>query len=205
MISNHLSMVEALRPASNELAHNIEAFLSKGGTIQVLEGPNFRPPPARHEPPPRKKANKPSPRRQAEPEELPVEPLDPARDKRMKLLERVLAIADTHTQTEASMALGVGSRTLSRLSKEFDFKFRRSSHGGYNGAERQQALNGRDERFVERIKAFKELGISRRQVCGKLAISCKTLDRILIKFGIDYPKLAKGPAPAFFAKPAQQA
>lgn len=203
MISILQNEVERLRGAAVELAHDVEAWVNSGGTIEVLEGPSFKPR-ERSEPPPSEKPAKKFLRRQAEVVELPVEPIDPHHEKRMKQLEQVLAIAATHTQTEVSMALGIGSRTLARLSSEFGFKFKRSNHGGYNGAERKKALEGRDEKLVERIKAFKELGISRRQVCGKLAISCKTLDRLLKNHGIDYPKLAKGPAPAFFAKQAQQ-
>lgn len=45
MISNHLSMVEALRPASNELAAAVEQFLAAGGTICLGESPAINPPP----------------------------------------------------------------------------------------------------------------------------------------------------------------
>ena len=47
MISNHLGMVEALRPASDELAAAVEQFLAAGGTIYLGESPprNPLPPP----------------------------------------------------------------------------------------------------------------------------------------------------------------
>ena len=50
----------------------------------------------------------------------------------------------------------------------------------------------RDAKVAERIKAFKELGISRRQCCGKLAIGNKAFERIIAAHGIDYPKARKG-------------
>ncbi len=90
------------------------------------------------------------------------------------------------------MALGMTSKTLKSLASEFGFAFKRSNHGGYNGVERKAELAQRDAKFAERIRAFKELGITRRQVCGKLAISNKTLVRILTEHGIDYPKACLG-------------
>ncbi len=48
MISNHLGMVEALRPASNELAEAVEQFLAAGGTVAQLPSPPRKPlPPPR--------------------------------------------------------------------------------------------------------------------------------------------------------------
>ena len=48
MISNHLGMVEALRPASNELAAAVEQFLAAGGNIAQLPSPPRKPlPPPR--------------------------------------------------------------------------------------------------------------------------------------------------------------
>ena len=48
MISNHLGMVEALRPASNELAAAVEQFLAAGGNIAQLPNPPGKPiPPKR--------------------------------------------------------------------------------------------------------------------------------------------------------------
>ncbi|WP_256353706.1 MULTISPECIES: hypothetical protein [Pseudomonas] len=37
MISNHLSLVEALRPASDELAAAVDQYLAAGGKIEVAE------------------------------------------------------------------------------------------------------------------------------------------------------------------------
>ncbi len=45
MISNHLGMVEALRPASNELAAAVEQFLAAGGTVAQLPSPPSNPVP----------------------------------------------------------------------------------------------------------------------------------------------------------------
>ena len=191
MISNHLSLVEALRPKSNELADQIAEFVAAGGKIDVVEPP---PPPkpvvyVPQEPP----APKPFVRRRAEPVvPPPPTPLEIQQEQRRKRVEWVMELAPDHTQSEVIDITGIGRRTLLSISKEFDFKFKRSAHGGHNSPERKKALAERDAVLVERIKAYKELGISRRRVCVKLHITSGTLKRILEKYSIDYPMSAAG-------------
>ncbi len=191
MISNHLSLVEALRPKSNELADQIAEFVAAGGKIDVVEPP---PPPkpvvyVPQEPP----APKPFVRRRAEPVvPPPPTPLEIQQEQRRKRVDLVMQLAPTHTQSEVIEITGIGRRTLLAMSKEFDFKFKRSAHGGHNSSERKKALAERDAVLVERIKAYKELGISRRRVCVKLHITSGTLKRILEKYSIDYPMSAAG-------------
>lgn len=191
MISNHLSLVEALRPKSNELADQIAEFVAAGGKIDVVEPP---PPPkpavyVPQEPP----APKPFVRRRAEPVVPPPStPLEIQQEQRRKRVEWVMELAPDHTQSEVIDITGIGRRTLLSMSKEFDFKFKRSAHGGHNSPERKKALAERDAVMVERIKAYKELGISRRRVCVKLHITSGTLKRILEKYSIDYPMSAAG-------------
>lgn len=191
MISNHLSLVEALRPASDELAVAVDQYLAAGGKIDVVEPP---PPPkpvvyVPQEPP----APKPFVRRRAEPVvPPPPTPLEIQQEQRRKRVEWVMELAPDHTQSEVIDITGIGRRTLLSMSKEFDFKFKRSAHGGHNSPERKKALAERDAVMVERIKAYKELGISRRRVCVKLHITSGTLKRILEKYSIDYPISAAG-------------
>ncbi|WP_449103772.1 hypothetical protein [Pseudomonas veronii] len=190
MISILRNEVERLRPAHDELAAQMAEFLAAGGEIEEIKPP---PPPkpvvyVPQEPP----APKPFVRRRVEVAPLPFAPLDVRSDKRAKQAELARALAPTHTQSQASMALGMTSKTLNGLAKDFGFTFKRSTHGGNNGPERQKQIAERNAKFAERIKEFKALGITRRQVCGKLAISNKTFDRILIDHGIDYPKAGLG-------------
>ena len=191
MISNNLSLVEALRPASDELSARIAEFVAAGGKIDVVEPP---PPPkpvvyVPQEPP----APKPFVRRRTEPVvPPPPTPLEIQQEQRRKRVEWVMELAPDHTQSEVIDITGIGRRTLLSMSKEFDFKFKRSAHGGHNSPERKKALAERDAVMVERIKAYKELGISRRRVCVKLHITSGTLKRILEKYSIDYPISAAG-------------
>ncbi len=191
MISNHLGMVEALRPASDELSAQIAEFVAAGGKIEVVEPP---PPPkpvvyVPQEPP----APKPFVRRRTEPAvPPPPTPLEIQQERRRKRVEWVMELAPDHTQSEVIDITGIGRRTLLSMSKEFDFKFKRSSHGGHNSPEFIKAAAEREASLAERINAFKELGISRRRLCVKLHITGTTLTRILEKYSIDYPKSRAG-------------
>lgn len=192
MISILQNEVERLRPASNELAAAVEQFIAAGGQIEEGPASGYIPKPITYsnQMPP---APKPFIRRRVEAApSLKVDPIDPKAGRRAKQAERAKALSATHTQTEACFALGMTSKTVKALAKEFGFTFKRSTHGGYNGPGRKKEIAERDAKFAERIKAFKELGLSRRVVCGKLAISNRTLERILIEYGIDYPKLRLG-------------
>jgi len=192
MISNHLSLVEALRPASDELAAQVEQYLAAGGKIDVAEPIGYKPKPITYsnQMPP---APKPFVRRRVEPiEPPPPTPLEIQQEQRRKRVKWVMELAPTHTQSEVIEITGIGRRTLLAMSKEFDFKFKRSTHGGHNSPERKKALAERDAVLVERIKAYKELGISRRRVCVKLHITSSTFKRILEAYSIDYPLSAAG-------------
>lgn len=57
---------------------------------------------------------------------------------------------------------------------------------------RREADEARDAKYAERIHAFLELGLTRRQCCGKLAICNKAFERIIAVHGIDYPKARQG-------------
>ncbi|WP_332847585.1 hypothetical protein [Pseudomonas lactucae] len=191
MISILQNEVERLRPASNELAAAVEQFIAAGGQIEEGPASGYIPKPITYsnQMPP---APKPFVRRRVEVAPLPFAPLDARRDKRLKQAEQARALAPTHTQSEASSALRMTSKTLKSLAQEFGFAFKRSHHGGYNGPEARKELVARDAKFAERIAAYKELGLTRRQVCGRLAISNKTLVRILTEHGIEYPKASPG-------------
>lgn len=190
MISILRNEVERLRPAHDELAAQMAEFLASGGEIEEIKPPP-PPKPVVYVPqmPP---APKPFVRRRVEPDPLPFAPLDVRSDKRAKQAELAKSLAPTHTQSQASLRLGMTSKTLKGLAKDFGFTFKRSEHGGYNGPERQKQLVERNAKFAERIKEFKEQGITQRQAYGRLGISRKTFERILEEHGIDYPKACLG-------------
>ncbi|WP_409303007.1 hypothetical protein [Pseudomonas sp. KCJK8993] len=191
MISNHLSLVEQQRPISNELAAQVEQYLAAGGKIEEAQPFNYKPKPITYsnQMPP---SPKPFVRRRVEPVPRPSVPLDTRAIERHTLIERVRELASDHPRCEVAMMLGVDRRTVSKIGKEFGITFKAPARGGALNLAHKQVDEARDAKLAERIKAFLELGISRRQCCGKLAIGAKAFERIVAAHGIDYPKLRQG-------------
>ncbi|MBK5400455.1 hypothetical protein JFU47_27685 [Pseudomonas sp. TH39(2020)] len=191
MISNHLSMVEAMRPASDALAAQVAQYLAAGGHIEEAAPIGYKPKPISYsnQMPP---APKPFVRRRVEATPLPIAAADIRDEKRRQRVDQVIALSATHTQTEVTLALHISRRTLCNLAMEFGIKFKKVARGGKYDEERLIQIEQRDAQYAERIRAYLELGITRRAVCGRLAIANKTLERILAKYGVDYPVARKG-------------
>jgi len=190
MISILQNEVERLRPASNELAAAVEQYLAAGGKIEEGPASGYIPKPITYStqmPPP-----KPFVRRRVEAAPLPYAPINARADKRTKMIEKVAELAANHTQKQVSEILKVSRRTLCGITQEFGIKFKKAVRGGNQDTERQKQMEERDAQFAERIRAFMELGITRRQCCGKLAIGNKAFERIIAAHGIAYPKARRG-------------
>ncbi|WP_460103891.1 hypothetical protein [Pseudomonas sp. H1_D04] len=190
MISNHLSLVEALRPASDELAAQVAEFVAAGGEIEVAEPPP-PPKPVVYVPqvPP---APKPFVRRKSDADALPLDKDDIRTQARLKLVEQIRQLGITHTQTEVAAALGVSRRLIYNHAARYDITFKAPTRGGARNLVHNVVDKERDAKFAERIRAFMELGISRRKCCGKLAIGSKAFERIIAIHSIDYPKARQG-------------
>ncbi len=191
MISNHLSLVEQLRPKSNELAAQVAQFLASGGQIKVAEPIGYKPKPISYsnQMPP---APKPFVRRRVEAPPPPPTAFDARQQAREKLVDQVRGLSTTHTQVEVAAAVGISRKAIYNIAKEHDITFQRPTRGGANDSARLEQVAARDARLVERIRAFLELGITRRQCCGRLAIGNKAFERIIKAHGIDYPKAHQG-------------
>ncbi|WLI32902.1 hypothetical protein [Pseudomonas sp. FP818] len=179
MISILHNEVERLRGASNELAMQREAFLSSGGTIQVLEGPNFKPPPARHEPPPR----------------LKDDPVKSHKSKssfyyeqfneRMEFVSSIREMAKTMSIDQAMAATGRSESTMRRASFEGEFVFQSRCIDREN-----------DLKLIERLSALRDVGLSRRMACIQVEISAKLLGRLETDYDFVYPKRWTKPKPS---------
>lgn len=191
MISILQNEVERLRPASNELAARVAEFVAAGGEIEEAAPYNYKPKPITYstQMPP---APKPFVRRRVEAAPLPYAPINARADKRTKMIGKVAELAANHTQKQVSEILKVSRRTLCGITQEFGIKFKKAVRGGNQDPERQKQMEERDAQFAERIRAFMELGITRRQCCGKLAIGNKAFERIIAAHGIAYPKARRG-------------
>ncbi|MGF6153979.1 hypothetical protein [Pseudomonas fluorescens] len=206
-VSTELSMIQMLDPQRHELALLQEAFLNKGGTIEVLQGPSFVPPPIRHEPPPRKKVK--AAQKAVEPTWLDKmaqrdiereERVEQAAKDKLGLIELVRKLAETMDYSQAIMRTGLSRTALYRIAKDNGFKFQPSGYGSSAIQKRGVADEENDAKNAERIKAFKELGLTRNQAMGKIGVTFRTFNRILAKYEIAYPKCNHGPQPAFFPK-----
>lgn len=200
MISILQNEVERLRPASNELAMDIEAFLNSGGTIQVLETPPEKPR-VRYEQPPTIKTPKPT-QAKTEPgsafvDKMTLREIERAERRalaaqdRAKLVEQVKKLAATMTYSEVSERTSLSRRMLYSMSKQHNFQFKAAAYR--NGADKKRGSvdEKHDANTAERIKTFKEIGLTRNQAINQLGITFKTFNRLLEKFGIDYPKLVR--------------
>lgn len=191
MISNHLSLIEELRPASNELTAQIEHYLADGGKIEVAEPIGYKPKPITYsnQMPP---APKPFVRRRVESAPLSMAPLDIRSQKRLVLVERIRELAPTHAKVDVAEALGIDRRTVSNIGQEFGITFKAPTRGGARNLVPRRADEASDAKYAERIRAFLELGLTRRQCLGRLAMGAKAFERIIAAHGIDYPKAKPG-------------
>ncbi|MGL6090622.1 MAG: hypothetical protein ACRC07_11325 [Pseudomonas paracarnis] len=191
MISILQNEVERLRPASEDIAARTELFLATGGKIEEGPASGYVPKPITYKtqmPP----APKPFVRRRVEAAPLPLDREDVREQARLKLVEHMRQLSATHTQTEAAAALGISLRNVYKHATMNDITFKKPERGGANNNYRRDQMGERDAKYAERIRAFLELGITRRQCCGKLAINNKAFERIIAAHGIDYPKARRG-------------
>ncbi len=137
-------------------------------------------------------APKPFIRRRPEIAPLPLDKDDMRTQARLKLVEQIRLLGVTHTQTEVAAALGVSRRLIYNHAARYDITFKAPTRGGARNLVRKEVDEARDAKLAERIRAFLELGITRRQCCGKLAIGSKAFERIIAAHGIDYPKARRG-------------
>lgn len=191
MISILQNEVERLRPASEDIAARTALFLATGGKIEEGPASGYVPKPITYKtqmPP----APKPFVRRRVEAVPLPLDREDVREQARLKLVEHMRQLSATHTQTEAAAALGISRRNVYKHATMNDITFKKPERGGANNNYRRDQMGERDAKYAERIRAFLELGITRRQCCGKLAINNKAFERIVAAHGIDYPKARRG-------------
>lgn len=171
MISILQNEVERRRGASNELAHNIEAFLNSEGTIKVLEGPIFKPKPPRHEPPPKPKAEpvkNPKGRSSFYYEQF---------NARMEFVSSIKELAKTMSIDQAMAATGRSESAMRRASFEGEFTFQSRCINNEN-----------DLKLIERLTALRDIGLSRRMACIQVEISGNLLIRLEKDYDFVYPK-----------------
>jgi hypothetical protein len=144
--------------------------LNKGGTIEVLQGPDFKPKPERHEPPPSVKAAASSKYKGTW---LSVDQIA----ERMAYVSSIGELAKTMTIDEAMKATGKSESAMRRAASEGDFKFVAKVMNPEN-----------DLRLIERLSALRDAGISRRMACQQVQISPTLICRLEQDYDFVYPK-----------------
>lgn len=179
MISNHSSLINERRPSVDLMTAQVEAFVASGGKIQQA--------------PPSLRIERPiilcAPRDEAA--DLKYKSARQAADEKQAFVDKIREMAKTMTQKDIVDATGVGRKVLIAMGQKhgFAFRFGRESQPSPAGSLIDRT---RDAGRVERILAFKEIGLTRAQTIRKLEISEKLLHRLLTENDIDYPKQVSG-------------
>ncbi|MNP52099.1 hypothetical protein D3C76_1464680 [compost metagenome] len=101
---------------------------------------------------------------------------------------KVMEMAKTMTQRDISEALGVSRKTLFNLGNAYGFSYMSGKEQGIAAIKQKVIDPERDATLIERIKAFKEIGLTRTQAYKKLGISNSAFLRLITDYEINYPK-----------------
>lgn len=165
MISNHLSMVEALKPACNELPALTAQYLAMGGEIH--EGPAFGYRPdeiSLHYPPDFQRAT--------------------AKEKSNELVCRVRKLAETMTIEEAMAETGMPRGKLRGLANRNHFSFKRAT-GRWTAPNR--VTGDKEAALAKQIYECMELKMTQNQARIHTGISYKLIQRLIRDYNIPYP------------------
>lgn len=166
-ISSDINMVKELDPARSEIALKMDAFLEKGGAIQVL--PFWV---------------------------TPGEPIKPStitpnfqsravKDETDQQAARIRTLAKTMCQNDICEAEGISRGMLRGIGRRYAIKFPIKSKN-YIAPNKYPAAQ--EASLILKIKECIENGISRNQCSINLGISSKLLYRLIDDYQIDYPK-----------------
>lgn len=165
MISNHLGMIEALRPKSNELAAQVQQFLAMNGKIQEGAPFGYRP----------------------ESTSLHYAPdfQRPAvREESNDLADRIRKLAETMTIDEVMVETGMPRGKLRGLGKRHRFNFKRAV-GKWSAPNK---VHGEKEAaLVKRIYECMELTMTQNKAGKHIGISTTLLKRLIRDYQIPYP------------------
>lgn len=163
MISNHLSMINQLRPKSNELAARVSQFLAMGGEIKEAKPFGYVPRPITY-------STKMPPARQ-------LKELAPPIDEKSALIAKIRAMAKTMTQAEVTVETGLTRKQLYTISANNGFEFKT--------ALRMDEVA--EAALVLRIRECMDKRMTRNKARLYLDISFSLLTRLIKNYEIPYP------------------
>lgn len=180
-VSTELSMIQMLDPQRHELALLQEAFLSKGGAIEVLPFWVSRDSDAES------KFRSMTPNFQA----------SAVKEGTYQQAARLRKMAKTMNRDEMCAAEGISLGVLRGIGKRYNIDF---PIGAKKGFAPNKATPELLDELAPKVQACADKGLSRNQCSKEIGISSTLLTRVINERGIDYPKRKAGPHPAFFAK-----
>lgn len=167
-VSPELSMIQMLDPKRHELALQVEEYLSRKGTIEVL--PFWVPP---GEP---KKSNTMTPNFQSSGVKAETD----------QQAARIREMAKTMNQAEICKAEGILRGVLRGIGKRYNIEF---TVGVKNPVAPNKLTLEAEALMVIRIKEYMAKGVNRSQCAKALSISTTLLGRLIKDYDIDYPKM----------------
>jgi hypothetical protein len=177
MISLELSTIQYNSLQSAVINAQIDEFLRRGGEISIAPPPKPVPRPYGRLSPEVAAVRRVPPKPKAEPGR--------PRIYDQELIDRIVAMAETMTCKQVSAEVDISVNKLHCLSMRNAFRFQPESTAVHVDVEK-------DMPKVERVKAFIELGISRRQAAQRMGISTNQLNRLVSDYKLDYPKCSGG-------------
>ncbi|MFG5864441.1 hypothetical protein [Metapseudomonas sp. CR1201] len=178
MISHELSAVQMNQQVSAGLAAQVARFLAAGGQIHDLGEVQTAPIPMRREIEPAPKASRKA--RNIPPKES--KDREGRREaKRKELAPQVRELAKTLNISQIAARLGVSRRMLDTIGRDFQITFKAAPTGA------QLAAMERDRIFADRLRAFLDIGLTKRQACMRSGMGYKIFNRVCKAYGLSFP------------------
>lgn len=203
MISLELSMVQHNKAESARLAAAMDEFLSRGGQVSQFVGPIPAPRPYGYRTAPAPVASpdrKPLPPRRSKKaamQSLRIVPdIEEAQTKTVKAAslvdpEEIRDMAKSMTQGEVAKAKGISRKKLYTLAKAHGFEFQASATNPAENLVHNTSNVIEDAKNVVRIKALRDIGVSRNQAAKHMGISTCYLRRLIRDYAIDFPAMPR--------------
>ena len=163
--------------ARDWLNSSVDRFIVHGGTVEVLPGAGNVPLPARREP--------------AQLGDAVQKPVNKKTAARLRRIAEIRELAKTMTYAQAMAHTGICQGVLVRYAADGGFKFQPDPRRGKGNLGRKLSDPVEDRRKAEKIVAYREAGLKRKDAIKLLGISYKQLARILRDFNLTFPTTAE--------------
>lgn len=102
-------------------------------------------------------------------------------------LDRVRELAKKMSQSDVAGLTGISRKQLYTMAPAYGFEFQPAANGGVANLVHNQSDPVEDAKNVERIKAMRDIGVSRSQAARHMGISTCYMRRLIRDNDIDYP------------------